>query len=63
MSTLAYSRNHYQQTPLHVATKYGSLEIVKELVKHSPDVSENMDNEGQNICHIAVMNNRVKVLK
>ena len=60
---LAYKQNNKQRIPLHVATEYGSLEAASELLKQRPDVIEMVDINGQNVYHIAVVNNRLNMLK
>ncbi|KAM3406963.1 hypothetical protein ACQJBY_000790 [Aegilops geniculata] len=62
-STLAYMKNIEQQTALHVAAKYGSLEAARELMKQCPNTVEMVDSCGRNAFHISIINNKLRVLK
>ena len=57
-------RNHcicciYRQlTPLHLASKYGHLDIVRELLSHGADVGER-DKNDENALDIAIAHHNV----
>ncbi|KAH7675693.1 26S proteasome regulatory complex subunit PSMD10 protein [Dioscorea alata] len=61
--TLAYSKNEEKRPPLLVATAYGSNAAIKEILKHCPDASEQVDDRGRNALHIAVYSRTVGSLK
>ncbi|KAM0943861.1 putative ankyrin repeat-containing domain, PGG domain, ankyrin repeat-containing domain superfamily [Dioscorea sansibarensis] len=60
---LAYSKNNDGNPPLLVATASGSNAAVKEILKHCPDASEQVDKGGRNALHIAVNSRTVGSLK
>ena len=60
---LAYRRNRFLQSPLHVAANYGSTEAMVELLKHCPDAAEMVDSKGRNAFHVAVTSGKVDALK
>ena len=52
-------------TPLHVASRVGSIEMVQLLIKHTPtfDATSRRDEEGKTIFHYAVHNSDTQVSK
>ena len=38
------------------------VDIIQELLKHCPDLSEMLNGEGQNILHIAALNGKLNVV-
>ena len=61
--SLAYERNHVQQTPLHVAARYGSPEAIKALLRRCPDVAEMVDGNGCNAFHATVVSGKLDTLR
>ncbi|KAL8229560.1 hypothetical protein R6Q57_014460 [Mikania cordata] len=49
-------------TPLLLATKNDSTEIVEEILKLYPQAVEHVDNEGRNILHLAILYRRHKII-
>lgn len=42
------------KTALHLAASQGHMHVVKELVLHSPDCSEQVDSDGNNALHLVI---------
>ncbi|KAI3680486.1 hypothetical protein L6452_35257 [Arctium lappa] len=49
-------------TPLLLATKYGCIEIVKEILKVYPQAVEHIDDDGRNILHLAIKYRRKEII-
>ncbi|XP_048138157.1 protein ACCELERATED CELL DEATH 6-like [Rhodamnia argentea] len=61
-STVEYDKEGY--LPIHVASKMGHLETIKELLLHWPDPEELLNfKEGQNILHVAAKYGRASIVK
>lgn len=52
----------YQRTALHIAAYQGNLSVMKKFVEFFPDSWEVADGNGRNILHIAIEENREKVI-
>ena len=42
------------KTALHIAASQGHMDVVKELVLHSPDCCEQVDDDGNNALHLVM---------
>ncbi|GAB4837019.1 hypothetical protein Ancab_001934 [Ancistrocladus abbreviatus] len=57
------SQVNYGISPLHIAAKLGHLNIVKTLVKESPDMCLASDIKGRNPLHLAIIKGQLDVVK
>nr|XP_043639794.1 protein ACCELERATED CELL DEATH 6-like [Erigeron canadensis] len=48
--------------PIHLASRHGRLQVVKELLDHYPDAREYLSNRRQNILHVAAENGKDDIL-
>jgi ankyrin repeat protein len=48
-------------TPLFIATKFGCIEIVKEILETYPQAVEHIDSDGKTILHVATKHRRLEV--
>ncbi|KAL7604503.1 ankyrin repeat-containing protein At5g02620 [Lactuca sativa] len=53
---------HKPDTPLLLATKHDSTEIVKEILKVYPQAVEHVDKDGRTILHLAILHRRHKII-
>lgn len=53
----------YKRTPLHVAAYKGHYFVLRILLKNLPDAWDHVDVNGQNIFHIALMQDKNDVIK
>ncbi|KAK9273443.1 hypothetical protein L1049_018253 [Liquidambar formosana] len=49
------------ETPLFLATKSGCVEIVEEILNQYPQAVEHVNNEGQNILHLAIKYRQLEI--
>jgi hypothetical protein len=56
-------KRFYKRTPLHVASEYGKVEIVKYLIEQCHANVEEKDNYGWTPLHIASARGKIKVVK
>lgn len=49
--------------PVHMAAKYGQVQILEEILKRCPEALELLDRNGQNIFHVAAKNGKLKIIK
>ena len=55
-NSVAYLRSkNGNKTALHIASFHHHTEIVKEILSHSPGCREQVDDEGNNVFHFAMM--------
>ncbi|XP_050405831.1 transient receptor potential cation channel subfamily A member 1 homolog [Patella vulgata] len=57
------SKNEEEQTPVHLAARYGRTIIVKELVKHDKSVVYDEDEDSNTALHLAAMYGHDKVVE
>lgn len=62
-SSLCYVADDDGFTPIHMAAKEGHVRIIKEFLKHCPDSRELLNNQCQNIFHVAAIAGKSKVVK
>jgi ankyrin repeat protein len=48
-------------TPLFIATKFGCIEIVKEILETYPQAVEHIDDDGRTILHVAIKYRQLEV--
>lgn len=60
---LAYKHNNEQQSPLHVAARHGSTEVIRALLRNCPDVAEMVDSRGRNAFHASVVSGKSNALR
>ncbi|CAN8237691.1 unnamed protein product [Cochlearia groenlandica] len=49
--------------PIHMAAKYGHVQIIEEILKRCPEALELLDRDGQNILHVAAKHGKLQVVK
>jgi len=49
--------------PLHLASAFGHIEVLKKLLENCPDPREIVDNKGRNIVHIAAIMGEFNVVR
>ncbi|KAB2637558.1 hypothetical protein D8674_028092 [Pyrus ussuriensis x Pyrus communis] len=52
----------YNSTPLLIATIKGIMPIVEEILKQHPQAVEHLNNDEQNILHLAILNRQTEIL-
>ncbi|KAD7117407.1 hypothetical protein R6Q59_005992 [Mikania micrantha] len=62
ITTIPEINYHKPETPLLLATKNDSTEIVEEILKLYPQAVEHVDNEGRNILHLSILYRRYKII-
>lgn len=62
-SHLCYLADDDGFTPIQMAAKEGHVGIIEEFLKHCPDSIELLNNQCQNILHVAAENGKSKVVK
>ncbi|XP_074332316.1 protein ACCELERATED CELL DEATH 6-like [Apium graveolens] len=58
-----YEKNAYGFYPLHSASKNGHVGILKKLLQHCPDAKEFVNDDNQNILHVAAMYGKDSVVR
>ncbi|XP_013619452.1 PREDICTED: ankyrin repeat-containing protein At5g02620 [Brassica oleracea var. oleracea] len=61
-SSLCYVADNDGFFPIHMAASEGHVRIIKEFLKHCPDSVELLNNQCQNILHVAAKTGRSKVV-
>lgn len=61
-SSLCYVADNDGFFPIHMAVSEGHVRIIKEFLKHCPDSVELLNNQCQNILHVAAKTGRSKVV-
>ncbi|KAA8526408.1 hypothetical protein F0562_008389 [Nyssa sinensis] len=56
------SESNKNYTPLLLATKHGSIEIVREILKIYPQAVEHVDDKGRTILHLAIKYRQLEIL-
>lgn len=62
-SSLCYVADDDGLFPIHMAAREGHVGIIKEFLKHCPDSVELLNNQCQNILHVAAKTGKSKVVK
>ncbi|WVZ60474.1 hypothetical protein U9M48_010489 [Paspalum notatum var. saurae] len=60
---LAYKQNNEKESPLHVAARHGSTDVIKALLRNCPDVAEMVDSCRRNALHVAALNGRATAIR
>ncbi|MCD7459338.1 hypothetical protein HAX54_040665 [Datura stramonium] len=50
-------------TAIHIAASEGDVNMINELLNHSPDCWEMLNSNSQNALHVAILNNQEKVVR
>ena len=62
--SLLHQNDQFDNTPLHIAARYGQVEVVKELLNEEYGVDVDNKNEDERTpCHLAARHGHVDVLK
>ncbi|CAK7349812.1 unnamed protein product [Dovyalis caffra] len=59
----SYQRDRNGQSPTHIASAKGYVELVKQFLQRCPDSRELLNGDGQNILHVAVKNGKSHIPK
>ncbi|XP_059317480.1 ankyrin repeat-containing protein At5g02620-like [Lycium ferocissimum] len=50
-------------TTIHIAASEGYVNMINELLNHCPDCWEMLNSSGQNVLHVAMSNNKRRVVR
>ncbi|KAI3818883.1 hypothetical protein L1987_12704 [Smallanthus sonchifolius] len=62
ITTVSEANYHKPDTPLLLATKHDSTEIVREILNRYPQAVEHVDKDGRNILHLAILYRRYEII-
>ncbi|CAL5416378.1 unnamed protein product [Camellia sinensis] len=61
-SVTAYQRDGSGDFPIHVASREGRVDVIREILQHCPDAMELLGKQERNILHVAAKNSKVGVV-
>ncbi|KAJ0637002.1 putative ankyrin repeat-containing domain-containing protein [Helianthus annuus] len=62
ITTLEGSHDLNADTPLLLATRFDSTDIVKEILRMYPQAVEHVDKEGHSVLHLAILHRRIEII-